>query len=343
MEERVLRGVTVLMGILTIGVCAGMNYFPELHELTVFAEEKTIIPASTDVVDLVESDGQSDAQLQIGLPESLDESEITIENDYISQTVYIRFAGGTDDYFDKYGIQGSSDHIASFSYYPDGEDGVIALTLDRVYELKQSYKPGVLYLSFIDPHDIYEKVVVIDAGHGGRAPGAVKLGVEEKDIDLDIVLRIKELFDGDDDSIGVYYTRTTDTNPTLKQRVGLANKSDADLFISIHNNAESNGNFSSLKGTQILYSESDTSELSSKGLAQICLEEVTNRLGSRAARLLEGDDIYIIRNSKAPVALIEVGFMTNYDELKKLQTKKYQKAAAQGVYNAVKRAFQEGY
>jgi N-acetylmuramoyl-L-alanine amidase len=343
MDERVLKGVTVLMGILTIVVCVGMYFFPELHELTVFAAEPNTVSVSTDVVDTVESDGKSEAQLQIELPEELDESEITIENEYISQTIYIRFAGGTDDYFDKYDIRGSSDHIASLSYYKDGEEGVIALNLDRVYELEQEYEPGLLSLNFTDPHDIYDKVVVIDAGHGGRAPGAVKLGVEEKDIDLSIVLRIKELFDDEEDSIGVYYTRTTDTNPTLKQRVGLANKSDADLFISIHNNAESNGNFSNLKGTQVLFSESDASELSSKVLAQICLEEVTDKLGSRAARLLEGDDIYIIRNSDVPVALIEVGFMTNYDELKKLQTKKYQKAAAEGVYNAIKRAFQEGY
>jgi N-acetylmuramoyl-L-alanine amidase len=350
MDEKVLRLVTVLMGVLTAAVCCSLFYFPDLHEQSVLAAEQKrelgnsrLVTTSTDVVDVVEDDGNLGAQLQIGLPLKLDESELTIENEYVSQTVYIRFAGGTDNYFDQYDIRGSSDHIASLSYYRDGEYGVIALELDRVYELEQSYEPGNLYLDFIDPHDIYDKVVVIDAGHGGRAPGAVKLGVKEKDIDLDIVLRLKKLFDEDEDSIGVYYTRTTDTNPTLKQRVGLANKSDADLFISIHNNAESNGNFSSLHGTQVLYSESDDSELSSKNLAQICLDEVTDKLESRAARLLEGDDIYIIRNSDAPVALIEVGFMTNYDELEKLQSGKYRKAAAEGVYNAIKRAFQEGY
>jgi N-acetylmuramoyl-L-alanine amidase len=92
-----------------------------------------------------------------------------------------------------------------------------------------------------------------------------------------------------------------------------------------------------------MYSESDDSSLSSKKLAQICLDNMTESLGSRARELLEGDDIYIIRNSKVPVALIEVGFMTNYEELEKLQTKKYQKAAAKGIYNAIMEAFQEGY
>ena len=257
--------------------------------------------------------------------------------------MYIRFPGGTEDYFQKYKIRGSSDHIASLSYYKDGEDGVIALTLDKVYELSQKYRKGGLYLDFIDPHDIYDKVVVIDAGHGSRAAGAVKLGVSEKDIDLDILLQLKKLFDACPDNIGVYYTRTADTNPTLDQRVQLANKADADIFISIHNNSSATGNFTQTSGTQVMYSESDDSELSSKKLAKICLNAVSKSFDSYNRGLLEGDSIYIIRTSKVPVALIEVGFMTNYDELDKLKSPKYQKKAAQGIYNAIMEAFEEGY
>jgi N-acetylmuramoyl-L-alanine amidase len=350
MDEKVLRGITVLAGLLTIVVCGSLFFFPTLHEQSVLAAERRqelgavqLLTEETNVVDMVEDDSGLRAQIQIELPEGVDEQDLSIENEYVTQTVYIRFAGGPKNYFDEYEIRGSSDHIASLSYYMDGEDGVIALQLDQVYELSQDYEEGSLYLDFIDPHELYDKIVVIDAGHGGRAPGAVKLGVKEKDIDLAIVLQLKKILETDTDSIGVYYTRTSDANPTLGQRVDLANKVNADLFISIHNNAEPNGNFSSTRGTQVMYSESDDSALSSQKLAQICLEEVTDSLGSRRSELLEGDDIYIIRNSEVPVALIEVGFMTNYNELEKLQSKKYQKAAAKGIYNAIKRAFQEGY
>jgi N-acetylmuramoyl-L-alanine amidase len=350
MDEKVLKVVTALMGALTIVACASLFFFPTLHESSVLAAERReelgngrLVVSSVNPVDMVKDAKNLQAQLQIGLPEELDVQDLVIENDYITQTVYIRFAGGPENYFDEYGIRGSSDHIASLSYYMDGEDGVIALELDQVYELEQDFVPGSLYLDFIDPHEIYEKVVVIDAGHGGRMPGAVKLGVQEKDIDLAIVLQLKHILDEEDGSIGVYYTRTTDANPTLSQRVELANKAGADLFISVHNNSESNGNFTATNGTQAMYSESDDSEHSSKRLAQICLEEVSDSLQSRQIELLEGDDIYIIHNSQVPVALIEVGFMTNYDELEKLQTEEYQKAAAEGIYNAITRAFQEGY
>ena len=190
---------------------------------------------------------------------------------------------------------------------------------------------------------MYDKVVVIDAGHGGREPGANKQGVNEKEIDLDIVLQLKKILDEDDHNIGVYYTRTDDSNPTFDQRVQLANKSDADLFISVHNNSDATGNFTKVKGTQVMYSESDDAKLSSKKLAEICLKNVVDTTGSENRGLLKGDSIYIIRTSKVPVALIEVGFMTNYKELDLLNSTSYQKKAAEGIYNAINEAFQEGY
>lgn len=74
------------------------------------------------------------------------------------------------------------------------------------------------------PHEVYDKVVVIDAGHGGNARELQSRALM-KDIDLAIVLKVKELFDqAGDKSVGVYYTRTDDSNPSLEQRVDMANK-----------------------------------------------------------------------------------------------------------------------
>ena len=65
--------------------------------------------------------------------------------------------------------------------------------------------------------------------------------------------------------------------------------------------------------------------------------------GSANKGLVTGNEMYIIRNSEAPVALLEVGFMTNYEELNLLCSEEYQIRVAQGIYNAVMRAFAEGY
>ena len=70
---------------------------------------------------------------------------------------------------------------------------------------------------------------------------------------------------------------------------------------------------------------------------------MTEALESRDKGLVEGDEIYIIRTSEVPVALIEVGFMTNQEELNLLNSTDYQKKAAEGVYDAVLDAFAKGY
>lgn len=350
MDEIILKWVTALAGILTVIVCVSLYFFPDMHEQAVLAAEQqrevgggNLVTTAANPKTVVKQTKDLNAQLKIALPEGLSKEQLRIENDYVTQTVYIKFAGGVDDYFDQYTIRGSCDHIASLSYYKDKDDGVIALQLDRVYELKNKFKNDSLYLDFVDPHDIYDKVIVIDAGHGSHAPGAVKMGVSEKNIDLAIVQQLKALFDADTRNIRVYYTRTEDTNPTLDQRVQLANKSDADLFISVHNNSDGSGTFTKTKGTQVMYSESDDSELSSKKLAEICLKTVVDTLGSENRGLLKGDSIYIIRTSKVPVALVEVGFMTNYTELDLLKSEAYQKKAAKGIYEAINKAFEEGY
>ncbi|MBP3474681.1 MAG: N-acetylmuramoyl-L-alanine amidase [Alistipes sp.] len=88
------------------------------------------------------------------------------------------------------------------------------------------------------------RVIVIDAGHGGKAfPGAVYGGVKEKDINLAVALKLGALIEKELPSIKVVYTRKTDTalgktlNEDLTARANIANKAEGDFFISIHANA----------------------------------------------------------------------------------------------------------
>lgn len=350
MDERVLKWITILTAAMTVIICVSLYFFPGLHEHEILmAQQKKgsgegrMVSVSAKPSQVVEEEEYENAQLSIGLPKRVQKEDIRLEKDDMLQTIYIFYPDAVQDYFGNYKIRGSSDHIEEISYYMEGNEGVIALKLDNVYELASEYRQGSLYLKFLDPHEVYDKVVVLDAGHGSHAPGAVKLGIAEKDIDLAILLETKKLFDSCPENIGVYYTRTEDTNPTLEQRVGLANKTKADLFISIHNNSDASGSFTATSGTQVMYSESDQSELSGKKLAQICLDQVSGHFGSKNRGLLKGDKIYIIRESRGPAALVEVGFMTNYEELDRLNDPKYQKKAAEGIYEAVLEAFKEGY
>ena len=326
-----MKFATVTAVLLMIATCVLLPRLPAIHTWAVEREEERIAEAelaeqkitmsdltikNTEVTDDTEK-----RQLRLKLPEGVKGSDITISNDYVTQTIRIELPDTQVSYFENDPLTGSSNHIDNLSYAVGKGNGLIEITMDQVYELDMDYDDDYYYFDFLTPHEVYDKVVVVDAGHGGRAPGATKQGINEKDIDLGIVLQLKEIFDQSGENIGVYYTRTDDSNPTFDQRVQLANKSQADLFISIHNNSTKSGRMSSTHGTQVMYSESDTKELGSKAFAQI----------------------YIIRTSEVPVALIEVGFMTNQEELALLNSTDYQKKAAEGVYDAVLDAFAKGY
>src|SRR5690606_40273400 len=83
------------------------------------------------------------------------------------------------------------------------------------------------------------KKIVIDPGHGGKDPGALKYryGKHEKDIVLDVSLKLGRLIEKEMPGVEVIYTRSSDVFVELKDRHRIANKASADLFISIHVNA----------------------------------------------------------------------------------------------------------
>src|SRR6478609_1683873 len=96
------------------------------------------------------------------------------------------------------------------------------------------------------PLDRYEykvKTIVIDAGHGGKDPGCMGNSAKEKDIALDIALKLGELIQHNIPDVKVVYTRKDDNFVELHERAGIANRHNADLFISIHVNSGPVGQF----------------------------------------------------------------------------------------------------
>ncbi len=90
--------------------------------------------------------------------------------------------------------------------------------------------------------------VVIDAGHGGKDPGARGSGINEKDINLSIALKLGKMLTDNIPGINVVYTRNNDTFIDLDERANIANRHKADLFMSIHANALRGK--SAIKGTE---------------------------------------------------------------------------------------------
>jgi len=216
---------------------------------------------------------------------------------------------------------------------------IINISLDDIYAHTLYQDKDNIYIDLRRPKDVYDKIIVVDAGHGGTDSGTFSKGEQyyEKDLNLSMLLYLKEILDQED--IKVYYTRTTDETIFLNPRVNLANDLEADFFLSIHCNA----NESSMpSGTEVLYNELVlTQGLESKQLSQICLEELTIATQMRNRGLVTGNEMVIIGNSDIPVALIEVGFMSNYEDLQFLLQEGNRRKVAGAIYKAIVRAYDE--
>ncbi|MDR1663972.1 MAG: N-acetylmuramoyl-L-alanine amidase [Clostridiales bacterium] len=188
------------------------------------------------------------------------------------------------------------------------------------------------YIQLTEPKELYETVVVIDPGHGKEDYGAVvNRTVFEKDIDLDIVLRLLEAFENE--KILLLPTRTEEKYVSLEYRFRLANKV-GDYFISVHNNVDER---SQNTGGTITYHHNHETDapITSRELAEIAQSAVAGRLQTRDRGAVNSDVYRILLNSKIPTALVEVMFMSNPGELARLEDPACRQEIALALLDAI--------
>jgi len=174
-------------------------------------------------------------------------------------------------------------------------------------------------------------VVLVDPGHGGKDPGAIGLGgLQEKNVILPISKRIVELLKKQ--GVQVVMTRDSDYFVDLAPRVAIAERADADLFVSIHANAMP-ANRSDISGLETYYFSSG--ERLARTIHSSVLQGVNVRdRGVRKARF------YVLRKSSMPSVLVEVGFVTGREDSARLATSAYQDqmaaAIARGILQYIK-------
>lgn len=216
----------------------------------------------------------------------------------------------------------------------------LLIELDSVYVHIMHEDKNYYYIDLRKPQEVYDRVLVIDAGHGDKDGGALSAGEQyyEKNINLDILLHLKALLDQED--IKVYYTRTGDDKVFLRPRVDLANAVDCDFFISIHNNANE---ITWPNGSEVLYCDTDFKGVKAKDLAEIMMEELGKTIPLKQNGVVQKkiDDIYIMEHAVVPAVLIEVGYMTNNSDMNFLSKVQNRQAIAQGIFNGIMRAYDE--
>ncbi len=274
-----------------------------------------------------------------------------IESDQIGKTAQVAFKLGTK--------------VISHDWYQSLDPNEIIITLRTP-------------LTKIDDHieDVKEKwrldVVVLDAGHGGKDPGAIgKYGTMEKDVVLDITKRAGSLLEKS--GIKVIYTREEDVFVPLLERTKMANEANGKLFVSIHANANKNRKIQGFETFLLRPGKSeDAIEVASRENSVISLEEFTDQYADLTGEALimatmaqtmfmkESEDLaaiiqmeldkrlnspnrgvkqagfYVLIGASMPNALVEVGFISNPAEEKRLKQSSHKQKIAEGIFEAVK-------
>ena len=207
----------------------------------------------------------------------------------------------------------------------DGVQYITSLSGDRKKLTVQTYIPDI-------SGSYKGKVVTIDAGHGGPEPGAIgSMGTKEKDINLDVAKRVARLLEAR--GAKVVMTRSGDWDVGLYERANKSNNAGADVFVSIHMNANDN---KSLGGTSTyVYSGSKNARIQeSTKLARYIQAELVKSLGLRDAGV-RYDNFAVLRTTDMPAVLAEVAFISNIAEEKMMWTDNFKNKASEAIVKGI--------
>ena len=197
-------------------------------------------------------------------------------------------------------------------------------------------------------YDVLNKVVYLDAGHGGYDPGASYFGISEKSLTLAIQSRVKDKLEAE--GYQVVTTRTSDTYVDLTDRSRAANASESDIFVSIHINASGS---SAAQGIETYYYQpyaeypsrinatyhANPTRLSmSDTLANAIQSSLINATGAQNQGV-KRQTFAVLRETTSPAVLLELGFLSNPQEAARLNTSAYQETLANAIVAGIKRYY----
>lgn len=169
-------------------------------------------------------------------------------------------------------------------------------------------------------------VVIIDPGHGGKDPGAIgRGGLREKDVILPISLKVAQILQ--QNGVQALLTRNSDYFVSLKGRVDMAERANADLFVSIHANSVGLSR-PDVSGLEVYYYNSGYN------LAQDVRRSILNSVNVRDRRVRKAR-FFVLRKSSMPAILVETGYVTGREDAAKLASPQYRDQMARGIANGI--------
>lgn len=280
--------------------------------------------------------------LCIPMPANVKAEDVTIENHYMDAELWVSIRTGDmknaeDVFYEDNSVYGNCDNVRTGHFEVEQDHIYLKFALTNVFEYKTIFEDDILYVEFVAPKEVYDRIVVIDAAYGAEEYGVAANGAFGKDITLNIARSLKEKLDATD--IKIYYTRMDDSNPAERRRFNLAGATKADMLIRIEIGASEN---TKVYGTEAVYnSRFFIPRFGSVELADLLEREVVTAISGKAGGLVEAtEEDGVILNATVPAAAVRVGYLTNGQESKLLQREDYIDKISNGIYNAIIKAYE---
>lgn len=277
---------------------------------------------------------------KIKLPDGVDLSQITDEDNYFNHNFTLTIPGDLREHFNNSPIIYDSEKVKNVTVDLVNGNTVLTFYTTQLYAYKLHKTTNQITIDIDSAKNLYSKVVVVDPGHGAHDNGTSSFdGIyKEKNIALAIGYTYFKNYLRDDD-LKVYWTRKGDTFMKLIDRARFPEKVGADLFVSVHLNAFTRA---SANGTEVWYStrnnQIQSNGLSSYAMAGMFLKSITSTFNTRN-RGVKSTTFVVTNMNTVPAVLLEYGFLTNGKDLGKFKQLKNQDKAAEELYNTIQNIF----
>ncbi|WP_261131736.1 N-acetylmuramoyl-L-alanine amidase [Bacillus sp. Marseille-Q3570] len=212
-----------------------------------------------------------------------------------------------------------------------GTHAYVQFTVNNWAYVKTSSTQGYVHQDYLAKpiSSINKSTITIDPGHGGKDPGGIANGLVEKEINLDVSKKLKKYLEVA--GANVVMTRDNDTYPSLSERVKIAENSNSTVFVSIHANKFSDER---AHGTETYYNYTAPEGEEGKKLATFIQNRLYKAIDTYNRGVKHGN-FHVIRENTIPGVLVELGFMTNPEDAKKLASNTYRELMAEAIYQGI--------
>ncbi len=214
---------------------------------------------------------------------------------------------------------------------------VLTINESKILTFSVTDSGNQIIIKRLHPQEVYDKIVVLDPGHGGHDPGSLGHGLQEKNITYDIVNRLKNIMDADG-KVKVYLTRYTDVYVEHMVRVDIGDQV-GDMFISVHNNAAKDN--PTPNGTETYYyphANDSTKGITTKQMADVIHRNLIESIQTND-RKVKTNSYIVIKYNSIPSVLIETAFISNPNDAALLASPEFKDKVARGIYNGIKEIF----